>query len=159
MLNSLGSVLLAALMVSQLIVSGLAQGNPKFVGTIKDSSVSDGCGCYFQSLAAVRAQGQGGVLFSDFSESAWVNIDGHDVRLKHVKSEGPAKARTGPHRRGDKTIESYEGGGVKVRVERVVTKTCPADEPNCEYVWMSAVITVVKGGRRQVVRGTGGCGC
>lgn len=157
MFNSLGSVLLVALMVLQLAVNGLAQGKPKFVGTIKDSSVMDGCGCYFQSLAQVRAQGQGVDLFSDFTESAWVNIDGSDVRLKRVKSEGTAKS--GPHRRGEKTIEFYEGGGVKVRVERVVTKTCPKGEENCEYVWMSAVITVVKGGRRQVVRGTGGCGC
>jgi hypothetical protein len=160
MFNSPGSVSIAVLMVLLAIASSLAQGNSKFVGTIKDSSVRDGCGCYFQSLAEVRAQGQGVVFFdADLIGTAWINIDGHDVQLKHVKSKETPTARSGPHRKGDKTIDFYEGGGVKVKVERVVTKTCPANEENCEYVWMRAIITAVKGERRQVVRGVGGCGC
>lgn len=159
-LNSLGSISLAALVLLQAAAGGLAQGNSRFVGAIKDSSVRDACGCYFQSLAEARAGGQGIVFFSGSSETtAWVNVDGLDVRLKHVRSVGSRAARRGPHRRGRKTIDLYEGGGVKVRLERVVTKACPADEPTCEYVEMRATITVEEGGRRQVIRGVGGCGC
>jgi hypothetical protein len=160
MFNSLGPVSIAALIILQVVVSGSAQGDSRLVGTIKDDSIRDGCGCYFQSLAEVKAHGRGVVFFSDVSgEAAWVNIDGLDVRLKRVESKSASAAGGGLPRKGDRSIDFYKGGGVKVRVDSVVTKTCPADEENCEYVWTKATITVEKGGRRQVIRGVGGCGC
>lgn len=137
-----------------------AKGAPPKIGTIQRPFNQDGCNCTL--YLPERRRGVDDVevrmVFTedDLRGQAQMNIDGQDVMLRLVRGRSRAG---GPLRVGQRSVEEYEGGGARVTVTSTITKVCPRDEPTCETLSKSAVVTVKKGGRARTVRTSGGCGC
>jgi hypothetical protein len=126
------------------------------IGNIKDKNAAEGCGCYFSFPSEDRKRFPRYVFTSDLEEkSAWMNIDGQDVRLKLVQSTEPRK---GP-KVGSRLTRTYVAAGIKVRAVYVTTRICQPDDENCESTDYRANFTVKKGGRQQTISLKGGCGC
>jgi hypothetical protein len=124
---------------------------PLLIGYIKDEDLVDLCGCGFEH----RTGGRGYTFSSDAGgQTAWMNIDGQDVRLKQTHSSGPKRARI-----GSRYIERYEGEGLQVSLVEVVNRLCIPYGPECETTGYDVTITVRKGVRRQSVKARGQCGC
>jgi hypothetical protein len=137
-----------------------AKGTPPKIGVIRRRFNEDGCNCtlYLPERRRGPYEVEVRMVFTeaDLKGQAQMNIDGQDVMLRLVRQ----RARAGdPLRVGQRSVEEYEGEGVRVRVVSTITKVCPRDEPTCETLSKSAVITVTKGGRTRTVRASGGCGC
>jgi hypothetical protein len=126
------------------------------IGNIKDKNAPDGCGCYFSFPSEDHKRFPRYVFTADLEEkSAWMNIDGRDVRLKLVQS-------TGTHERekiGSKLTRTYVAGEIKVRAVYVTTGICRPDDESCESTDYRASFVVKKGLRQQTIRLKGGCGC
>jgi hypothetical protein len=129
----------------------------QLVGNIKNYSVVDGCGCYFQFPAEEKKQQSNRyILMADIDEDdAWMNIDGRDVKLRLIKRTNPA----GKERKGSRSSRKYTAKGITVQVDRIATSVCAPSDESCEFTGYSATITVTKGNRKQVVKTSGGCGC
>jgi hypothetical protein len=128
------------------------------VGPLEDASMAEGCGCYFSP-----ASGSGQVkldqllLYSDTECNAWMNIDGRDVKLT---AESPTRADPDfPDARCDAEPARYSAAGIKVRVERKVTRECPPEPTECEVTDYDVTLTVEKGAATQTVKAQGTCGC
>jgi hypothetical protein len=126
------------------------------IGSIKNSNVVDGCGCYFYPPSE-RGKRFGKYIFMAElnEEDAWMNIGGEDVKLGLFDSSKP-KARL---RVGDSSYRKYMAGGLRVRADYVVTDICKPDDESCESTGYTATFTVTKNGRRRIVKAEGGCGC
>ena len=138
-----------------------AKGTPPRIGSIQRLFLGDDeCNCTLYLPARRNAVGDVEVptvfTTADLRDVAQMNIDGQDVMLRLVRQRARAG---GPLRVGQRSVEEYEGEGVRVRVVSTITKVCPRDEPTCETLSKSAVITVTKGGRTRTVKASGGCGC
>ena len=137
-----------------------AKGTPPKIGTIQRPFNEDECNCTL--YLPERRRGVDDVevrmvfTVADLRDQAQMNIDGQDVMLRLVRRRARAG---GPLRVGQRSVEEYEGGGARVIVTSTITEVCPPDEPTCETLSKSAVITVTKGGRTRTVRASGGCGC
>lgn len=129
---------------------------PPRVANIRDASVVDGCGCYFQFPAEWRKKQPDKYVFMEGidDEGAWMNVDGKDVNLKLVDSgRGPDLAV------GSRSSKRYKANGVDVRVDLVVTRVCKPGDEQCESTDYDATFTVTKAGRTRVVKAKGVCGC
>ncbi len=140
-----------------------ARGASPRIGGIKRLFLGDlECNCTLYLPARRNADGDEVVptVFAeaDLKDQAQMNIDGQDVMLRRVRQRSRAGGG-GPLRVGQRSVEQYEGERVRVRVVSTITEVCPPDEPTCETLSNSAVITVRKGGRVRTVRAQGGCGC
>jgi hypothetical protein len=162
---AVASLLLAAAAAGGSAVSSAqpARGASPRIGGIKKLFLGDlECNCTLYLPARRNADGDEVVptVFAeaDLRGQAQVNIDGQDVMLRRVERRARA-GRGGPLRVGQRSVEEYEGEGVRVRVVSTITEVCPRDEPTCETLSKSAVITVTKGGRTATARATGGCAC
>jgi hypothetical protein len=111
----------------------------KLVGKLKIDA--DGPGCYY-------GFSNGGLMFFDsWSGDTWMNIDGRDVNLslvKDTKSKGKMK-------KGSRITKLYSSGDITINMVATVTKMSAESE-------LSAIFTVKKGNRTQVVKATGVCG-
>ena len=116
----------------------------------------DGCGCYFSFNQSDYKKSKL-IFFASIVEEndIWVGIDGRDVKLKLVSRVEPK----GRERVGSRTTEKYSAAGVTVTLIRTATWVCPPRDESCEVTKYSAVFTVTKGKRKQVVRAVGECGC
>ncbi len=122
------------------------------VGTIKDQSRLDGCGCYFNFASDRRERC---VLYADLADGpALMNIDGRDVRLSLAKRLAPASERV-----GSRSTEIYQAPGIKVTARYVTIAMCAPSDENCESISYDATFTVIKGKRQQTVKLEGVCGC
>jgi hypothetical protein len=162
-------IIVAMLLLNFAVATGactpvIAQGGdgranaslPPRVANIRDASVVDGCGCYFQFPAEWRKKQSDKYVFMEGidDEGAWMNIDGKDVNLKLV---GPGR---GPDLRvGSRSSKRYEANGVAVRVDLVVTRVCRPDDEQCESTDYAATFTVTRAGRTRVIKAKGVCGC
>lgn len=139
---------------ASIIVSAQRKG---MVGILDMSDRADGCGCYFSfNKADDRARRL--VFFASHEgngNTAWMNIDGRDVRLRLVKETKPKEKI----RVGSRYTSRYAAGDVTLDVIRVVTWLCPPRDEGCEITKYSTTITIRKGSRTQVVRTVGSCGC
>jgi hypothetical protein len=137
-----------------------AKGTPPKIGTVQRPFNVDECNCtlYLHQRRRGVDEVEVRMVFTvaDLRGQAQMNIDGRDVMLRLVRQRARAG---GPLRVGQRSVEEYEGEGVRVRVVSTITEVCPQDEPTCETLSQSAVITVTKGGRTRMVRASGGCGC
>jgi hypothetical protein len=136
-----------------------AQGGPPKIGVIQRPFNEGDCNCTLYLPERRRGVDEVEVRMvfteADLKGQAQMNIDGADVMLRLVR-----RARvSGTLRVGQRFVEEYEGEGVRVRVVSTITEVCPRNEPTCETLSKSAVITVTKGGRTATVRASGGCGC
>lgn len=148
-------LVLATLPQHDAIVDG--QSKPQLIGQI--SEVKIGCGCHFHTPSRRKHPNPHSIFQSDLEGAAWMNLDGREIELRLVRTIDKPRRKNRAEKKGDQTIEEYEGSGFKVTVSQTVTRPCrPADE-DCEYTRMNAVLKVSGGGREQTVRAVGGCGC
>ena len=133
-----------------------AKAAPPRVSNIKDVSVVDGCGCYFQFLSEWEKKLFDKNVFMQSLDgaSAWMNIDGKDVQLK---PDGPGKGSAA--KVGSRSYEKYKAPGISVQIEFVVTRVCDPDDESCESTNYDATFTVIKAGRQRVIKAKGVCGC
>jgi hypothetical protein len=135
-----------------------AKASPPFeVGDIRDPSVVEGCGCYFQLPAEHRKKRSDKYVFMEEigDEGAWMNIDGRDMKLKLI---GSTKGWVGGV--GTRSHERFRASGIAVRVDFVVTGVCRPDDESCESTDYDATFTVTKAGRkRTIIKAKGICGC
>lgn len=156
-------ILLCSLSVLIVMLCGssvpLAVQKRNLVGAIKNKSVVGGCGCYF--YAGRRLTGASKEIFaSGEDESAWMNIDGVDTKLKFISRTEPSSVdRRGAPRVGSRNTEKYGAGDIAVDILFIVTDVCAPQEPQCESTGYAAIFRVRKGRRTQVLRANGACGC
>lgn len=142
--------------LSQLLSVSSAQSQLKpaktpLIGYIKNEDLVDMCGCTF----AHRSNSPGSTFAADASgETAWMNIDGEDVKLK-LTHFGGSKV----HKIGSRYTETYEADGVKALLVRTVNRLCIPYGPECETTGYNVSITVSKDNRRATVKAKGQCGC
>src|SRR5882672_3935760 len=158
-MESFFPILFCLLVVSFPGIDARAQNKSKLIGKIQNSKLVEGCGCEFQSTSREGHRNGPYVLLSGLQETAWVNINGRDTKLKLVKTIQRPRNEKRVDRKGDKTVEEYEGGGVRATISRTVTRPCPANDESCEYVGMVGIIRVSIGSRKQQIKIVGGCGC
>lgn len=121
------------------------------IGYVGKSHLVDGCSC---DLSFGNDSSRRSVYSAEIDEkSAWMNIDGRDVRLKLVNSV----ASTGRIRKGWHSSKTYVAGNITVRIDRTATKV-PTREGE-EVTEYAATITVSQSNRKQTVKAVGGCGC
>jgi hypothetical protein len=138
--------------------SMVAGQKSQLIGNIKNSKVVDGCGCYFQFPAESKKKGSKLFVFwSESDEEALMNIDGRDEKLKLVNATEPK----GGFKVGARTSMKYTNSdrSVTIIMDRVITRVCPKDDEDCEFIGYDATITITKGDLKQEVKVTGGCGC
>ena len=131
------------------------------VGNLKNSAVAEGCGCYFQ-FRSTPDSAERYILFSsienDGNETAWMNIDGRDVKLKLQKKSGPFWIQQ-RERPGKRSTVKYVVENITVNGTYITTKVCPRNDESCESTEYNVTLVVKKGARSQVVKAKGSCGC
>lgn len=162
----LGAALFSFLMAFEPATAVIAQGQSSakasgrpLIGNIKNSSVVEGCGCYFQFPSESRKRNSNRFVFwSESEQEALMNIDGRDTKLKLVNSTNPPQEV----KVGSRSSDTYttSDGKITIRFDKVVTQMCKPGDEDCEFTAEDATITTFKGGRRgQAIKVTGGCGC
>jgi hypothetical protein len=144
------------------VTSAIAQGgvspakSPPRVENIRDASVVEGCGCYFQFPAEWKNKQSDKYVFMEGidDEGAWMNIGGKDVNLKLVGSNDKSVFGVGA-----RSSKRYGANGIAVRVDLVVTRVCKPGDEQCESTDYDATFTVTKAGRKRVIKAKGVCGC
>lgn len=150
------TVLLVMLCGSSL---SLALQKRNLVGAIKNQSLVGGCGCYFYTGRRMTKASKE-IFASGEDESAWMNIDGVDTKLKFIRrTEQSSVDRRGAPRVGSRSTEKYAAGDITVDILFIVTDVCAPQEPQCESTGYAVIFKVRKDSRTQVVRGNGACGC
>lgn len=142
--------------IAQEGVSSAKAPLPPRVANIKDSSVVDGCGCYFQFPAEWKQKQSDKYVFMEGidDEGAWMNIDGRDVKLRLAASSNKSVWGVGA-----RSYKKYKANGIAVRIDYVVTRICKPGDEQCESTDYDATFTVTKAGRRRVIKAKGVCGC
>jgi hypothetical protein len=133
---------------------GVAAQQKSLVASLKNSSVADGCGCYF-SLNKSNQKANRLIYFDDSNKNVWMNIEGRDVKLQLVTETTPPKKL----KLGTRLRSSYEAGDIHVDVVQTVTWLCPRKDEACEDTKYSVVLSVRKGTRSQTDHAVGECGC
>ncbi len=124
------------------------------IGVIK-KALPEECGCLLQLSPDYRKHNRRAIFRSDFSDKAWMNLDGKDLELSLVSP--PASGRR--ERVGARRNEIYKSGSYKIEIQYVTTRICPPKDESCEAVWYSAMITVTKNGLSGKIKTIGLCGC
>ena len=131
------------------------------VRNLKNNSVADGCGCYFQ-FRGTPDSAERYIFFSsienDGNEFAWMNIDGQDVKLTLKGKSGPFWIQQ-RERPGNRSTVKYVAENITVNGTYITTKVCPRNDENCESTDYNVTFIVRKGARSQVVKAKGSCGC
>jgi hypothetical protein len=122
------------------------------VGNIRNTSVVEGCSC---SLSRGKNSIKY-VFLSDYEKkSAWINVDGRDIKLKFAGTT-QIRRRNRPDRRGDKFTDKWGSPGVTVRIDYIVTAPMTDGNEATDY---ATTITVTKNGKGRSIIATGNCGC
>lgn len=125
------------------------------LGTVSEELNTSG-GCALQ-LPSQYAKREGRYIFtSDFEKHAVVNVDGADTRVELVGSKGHDLTRKAQV--GERSTYSYSGAGMDVRVDYVVTGTCPGDGDACKITHYDATLTVKRGKASKTVAVKAVCG-
>jgi hypothetical protein len=125
------------------------------IGTVKDESVVDNCGCSFSYPSRGDTYRPGSIFITSYDvQTAWMNIDGQDVKLRLAHTT-PVKSL----RLGTRYSSKYVATGIRVAIVFTVTRLCIPYGPNCESTGYNATITLIKGGRMQRIKLQGACGC
>ena len=138
-------------------VSGQTASKRSLVARLKNNAVADGCGCYFQYRGAPGNR----IYYLFFSsiedeeKTAWMNIEGRDVKLTLAKKTDPR----GRVRVGSRSTRRYVADDISVEATYVASKVCPRNDESCESTDYYATLVVRKGAQVQVVKAVGGCGC
>jgi hypothetical protein len=82
------------------------------IDNVKDASVMQDCGCYFGLPGEEKKKLPKWIFLAELNEkSAWMNIDGRDVKLRltHSTDQGRAGVR-------NRLTRTYVAAGIKVSV-------------------------------------------
>jgi len=140
------------------IISAQTASKRGLVANLKNTAV-DGCGCYFRFRGTAR-NAERYIFFSSIEEdqkTAWMNIDGRDVKLTLEKEEG-LKGKE-QEQVGARSTARFAAGDIKVSATYIVTRVCDANDESCESTEYEATFVVRKGARSQGVKAAGSCGC
>ena len=126
------------------------------IANIKNSNVVSGCGCYFQSPAESKRQSDKYIFMAEIDEkTAWMNVDGRDVKLRLAgSSQTKSKLKV-----GSRLYRNYKSGNINVRIDYVVTNVCKPNDVECESTGYDVKITIQKGSQNQTIKAQGYCGC
>lgn len=128
------------------------------IGTIKQKNLPHECGCTLWMLSDYRPANQIAkrrvVFFSELTDYRIMNFDGKDVRLELDRESPHTKERAGSH-----SWQEYKRGEIKVRIDFVATKVCPARDESCELIYYNANIRIARGVHKTLARAKGFCGC
>jgi hypothetical protein len=125
------------------------------IGHIKDESVEDNCGCRFGYPSKPDRSFPGYVFLASYDlKTAWMNIDGEDVKLQLAHTTELKRERVGGRFRS-----TYVAADIKVLIVYTITRICLPVSPYCEMTGYDARVTVIKGARRQSIKLEGACGC
>ena len=128
----------------------------RLVANLKNNTVADGCGCYFQFWGSKRdSERYMFVSPIDDDKAAWMNIAGRDVRLSLVKEKGLRIKE----QLGSRHAEKYSAGNITVNATYITTRICDPNDENCESSDYSATFVVRKAQKTQTVKAFGTCGC
>jgi hypothetical protein len=149
-------IVFASMAATILLAAGfLASGQERnMVGILRMSSRADGCGCYFSFNKADDKARRLMFFESEQDMGIWINIDGRDTRLRLIRETKVKRLRL-----GSRLVSEYSAADVTVNLVKTVTWVCPPRDESCEITKFSAVFTVRKGSRSQIVRAVGSCGC
>jgi hypothetical protein len=142
--------------IAQEGVSSAKAPLPPKIANLKDTSVVDGCGCYFKFPGEWKQKQSDKYIFMEGidDEGAWMNIDGKDVNLKLVSSSNRSVWGV-----GSRSYKRYRALGITVRINNVVTRVCKPGDEQCESTDYDATFTVTKAGRKRMIKAKGVCGC
>jgi hypothetical protein len=139
----------------QIEQSGTRPPQQSLIGPIKDESVEDNCGCRFGYPSKPDSGFPAYIFLASYDiKTAWMNIDGQDVKLQLSHTTELKTARVGSRFRS-----TYVASGIKVLIVYTITRICLPASPNCEMTGYDARVTVIKGARRQSIKLEGACGC
>ena len=134
---------------STLVAPTNSSVGPDLIGFVQPEHVAYGCNCDYR----FKGDSSRFLYSSDIDgKTAWMNIDGHDVKLRLLSSPRPA----GTARKGQQFTSDYAARGVTVRIANTVTRVLEDGDELTDY---AATITVIKGNRKQTIRVVGECGC
>jgi hypothetical protein len=134
---------------------GIKPSQQPLIGPIKDESVEDNCGCRFGYPSVPDRSFAGYVFLTSYDiKTAWMNIDGQDVKLRLAHTTKLKRERVGGRFRS-----TYVASGIKVLIVYTVTRICLPFSPDCEMTGYDARVTVIKGARKQSIKLEGACGC
>jgi hypothetical protein len=123
------------------------------IGVVQNATEFSESGCKLW-LPSERYSAERYIFLSDDEGHAIVNLDGHDTKLKLVRSKEPK----GETRKGVRSSYWYKGGVIVFRVDYIVTGVCPADDESCEAVHYDANIVVANRSVKQALTAQGICG-
>jgi hypothetical protein len=149
--------ILFATMLLVVSIAGQTASKRGMVANLENQRVADGCGCYFRFRGTPVTADQY-MFFSsieDDEKSAWMNIDGRDVKLQLTKKvDAPRGERVGM-----RSTRRYEAEDVFVDATYVVTRVCRRNDESCESTGYAATFVLRKGSKRQLAKAVGSCGC
>jgi hypothetical protein len=160
-------ILLLAVMGSQNIAYGTEQleksTSDNLINTFSYSNTPDeyqGCTCSFHPDTSSRAL----VFISKISEreKTLMKIDGIFVYLKSKEPLNDAMdimGRVMTKKIGAKLNYEYIAAEINVNIELISTSACAPEDEKCESQKYSAIITAIKGNKKQTIRANGSCGC
>lgn len=91
----------------------------------------------------------------DDDKTAWMDVDGKDIKLKLVKSS-ESKRR---ERVGTRSSMTYAAGDLTVSITLVATRVSKPNDENCESTDYKATFRLKRGTERRVIGAVGWCGC
>ncbi len=148
---------LSVVILLVLVASVAASGQIK-IGELKDPVEVEGCSCTLQTAAEAGKPGSQKFLFvtEAGTKDAWMNINGKDVKLKLVKTTVIDDRNYGV---GGRFYEEYTAQGMKIRIDYVVTWTCPPEDEECDHAKYDTTVTVTKGKMSETIKTIGICAC
>jgi hypothetical protein len=123
------------------------------VGVVADQEEFHESGCELL-LSPDSYSSERYVFMSHFNGQAVMNIDGHDLRFKLVRSTDSQKEP----RKGDRSRYWYASGSITVEVDYTVTGICPPDDESCEVIYYRAIIHISSGPLKKSIVAHGLCG-
>jgi hypothetical protein len=152
------TLFLISLLGSLALPLAAGQNRKLLVGKIKDKSLVEGCGCAFQLPADSKRRNRSYIYSDDLDGTAWMNIDGHDIEFKLVRTIATPRDQDRA-RRGDRTVQEYKGAEITLILSHTITQPCRVNDESCEWVGMTAELKLSDGKRTKLIKTIGGCGC
>jgi hypothetical protein len=130
------------------------QARDGLIGNVMGENIYEGCGCYFQFPAELRARSNRHFFITDQQKRAWMNIAGKDIELQLTGADQVSLKS----KKGGRMDFRFEAGDVHVRVRMLVTRTSTYDV-DYEPARYAIAVQVTTGKRKQIIRTNGSCGC
>ncbi len=139
-----------------LLALALAFSKDTFtLGPVTEEMERSNGGCSLQVPHEFAKRDGSFIFVSNFDGQAIVNVDGSDIHLTLVKSQGPDVKRRGEL--GEHSTYSYTGADIDVEVDYLVSEGCPINK-SCTTTRYDAILTVKRGKAHKSVAAKAVCG-